>query len=755
MGSPGGDPFSCRHLYLSLVLISLPDMNKPVIKMRYKVLACIVLFFAVIMFAAPRVAKHYVVKHSYELLGRSVSIDKIRLNYFTGTLRIDGLKLFEQDGKTIFVSFERLKVNLDYIPLLRNEIFVKYISLEAPYAQVLQNGEKFNFSDLTEKTDSSTVENDTVASSPTKYIINNIGISRGYLKYTDQVLDHTIAMNNLDLSIPGFTWNSDSTNLNVNFRFVDGGGLYSKLEINQADSTYSLNLRLDSLHLDIIEPYIQSNMYISAMHGYLSNDIRIKGNMQSIMQMIVSGVNHIYGLQLTDTLNRTIFSFKELTIDVDTVMPASNRIDINSVSLSDPFILFELVDTTNNWMALLKPTPEAQSDSLSRPADTTGSNASFSYTFPKLAITGGKITFSDKTLRYPFDYNIENLTIDCSESPGERNKLSLRVSAGLNGTGNLNVNATLNPASMEDFDLALSVGQFRMKDLEPYFLHYLGYPVTGGIMNFKTDDRMMPGSLTSNNSLYFRKFSLAERTDKNCEYKIPVRLAIGVLSDKDGIIDLKAPVESKGDEVKVRNLGRIIFRIIGNLFVKAAVSPFNALAGAFNADPASLQEIRLGLTEPQPDEDNMKSVDIIADILKTKPGLNAEFYYCIDRNKAADSLSYLLAIKDFTDYSKSTGIQVRNVADSTLLKYLLEKPFSTDLKENPQLFVLCRKYIGETKLDNMLDSIRNLQTAFMTSYLGTDKALPADRFKVISVSPDTIRPPLNYPAFKTYFNAGD
>lgn len=755
MGSPGGDPFSCRHLYLSLVLISLPDMNKPVIKMRYKVLACIVLFFAVIMFAAPRVAKHYVVKHSYELLGRSVSIDKIRLNYFTGTLRIDGLKLFEQDGKTIFVSFERLKVNLDYIPLLRNEIFVKYISLEAPYAQVLQNGERFNFSDLTEKTDSSTVENDTVASSPTKYIINNIGISRGYLKYTDQVLDHTIAMNNLDLSIPGFTWNSDSTNLNVNFRFVDGGGLYSKLEINQADSTYSLNLRLDSLHLDIIEPYIQSNMYISAMHGYLSNDIRIKGNMQSIMQMIVSGVNHIYGLQLTDTLNRTIFSFKELTIDVDTVMPASNRIDINSVSLSDPFILFELVDTTNNWMALLKPTPEAQSDSLSRPADTTGSNASFSYTFPKLAITGGKITFSDKTLRYPFDYNIENLTIDCSESPGERNKLSLRVSAGLNGTGNLNVNATLNPASMEDFDLALSVGQFRMKDLEPYFLHYLGYPVTGGIMNFKTDDRMMPGSLTSNNSLYFRKFSLAERTDKNCEYKIPVRLAIGVLSDKDGIIDLKAPVESKGDEVKVRNLGRIIFRIIGNLFVKAAVSPFNALAGAFNADPASLQEIRLGLTEPQPDEDNMKSVDIIADILKTKPGLNAEFYYCIDRNKAADSLSYLLAIKDFTDYSKSTGIQVRNVADSTLLKYLLEKPFSTDLKENPQLFVLCRKYIGETKLDNMLDSIRNLQTAFMTSYLGTDKALPADRFKVISVSPDTIRPPLNYPAFKTYFNAGD
>ncbi len=115
---------------------------------------------------------------------------------------------------------------------------------------------------------------------------------------------------------------------------------------------------------------------------------------------------------------------------------------------------------------------------------------------------------------------------------------------------------------------------------------------------------------------------------------------LGILSDKDGIIDLKAPVESKGKEVKVRNLGKIILKIIGNLFVKAAVSPFKLLSSSYKVDPAALQEIRLDLMEPSPDEKNLKSVDIIADILNKKPALNIDLFYCADHSKAVDSLAY-------------------------------------------------------------------------------------------------------------------
>ena len=723
-------------------------------KKRYWILAGIVLFFVIILTAVPRVAKWYIVRHSNEYIGRNLAIDKIRLNYFTGTLRIAGFKLYEADGKTTFVSFNRLKVNLDYLPLFRKEIQVKYITLDKPYVQVLQDGDKFNFTDLTQLSDTTGDVTDTIPSAPTKYIINNIGITGGYLRYTDIALNHTISMDNLDLEIPGFTWNSDSTNLNIDLRFVDGGGLFSSLDVNQADSTYSVSLKLDSLNLGIIEPYIKSSLYISALRGYLSSDLKIRGNMRSVMQLFIRGVNHIYGLQLSDTLNRTILSFNDLAVDIDTILLDRNRIDLNSVSITDPFLLFELIDTTNNLSALVKPPVEVQADTVPQAADTATEAAAVSYTFPKIHMSGGRIQISDRTMRYPFSYTIDNLTINCTESPKDPGKLMLSMSAGLNGTGTFTADALINPEDPQYIDINAAIGQFRMKDMEPYFMHYVGYPITGGIMNFKTDDQMKPKSLVSNNTVYFRKFTLAERADNNCEYKIPVRLALGVLSDKDGIIDLKAPVESKGDEVKVKNLGKIIFRIIGNLFVKAALSPFNALSGLYNVDPASLQEIKLDLMDPEPDENNMKSVDVIADIIGKKPGLNVDLYYCIDRNRANDSLAYLLARNDFVNDSKSRGIVIRDVADSTLLKFILSRSPAAATQENRQLNNLCRTYTGEGRVNAALDSLRTIQTNFMTSYLGRDKALPADRFRVITTAPDTIKPPLDYPAFRIYFNAG-
>jgi hypothetical protein len=725
-------------------------MNILNLKKRYKIIFGIILCVVILLFAAPRFARRYIIKHSTEIIGRRLAIEKIRLNYFTGTLRVNNLQLFESDSKTVFLSFKRLIINLNYLPLFRNEIFVKNISLDEPYMQVLQDGDKFNFSTLM-TTDSVTYKKDTIPEKPLKYIINDIRINRGYIKYIDQQLNNTIALNKLDLEIPGFTWNSDSTNLGVNLRFVDGGGLYSNLALNLADSTYSVNLKLDSLNLDIIEPYVKSNMFISALHGYLSNNIVIKGNMQNIMQLFVRGINHVYNFQLIDTLNRTILSFKDLTIDIDSLRLDKNRISFNYIGLTDPFILFEMIDTTNNWLALLKPVIKTPADSLQQQSGTTTTSAEGSYSFSKLQVSGGKVQLSDRTLRFPFDYAIDNLKIESSKISNMPGKLKLDIIAGLNGTGNFTADATVNPDDFSDLDISFSIKQFRMKDLDAYFKHYFGFPVTGGIMNFRTENKLRAESLESNNSIYFRKFTLSGSKLKESEYHVPLRLALGILSDKDGIIDIKAPVEMKGEDVRVRNLGKIIFRVIGDLFVKAAVSPVKMLSGLFKIDEAALQNIALGLSEPSPDEKNLKSVDIIADILNKKPTLNIDLFYCIDLKKTSDTLAYLMALEDYKSFGKSNGIDVNNVPDSTLAGYLLGKQSSATLKETSDLQQLCRNYIGTEKLNAKIDSLRVIQTGFMMNYLSHDKEISSNRFRIISIAPDTIKYEAAYPSFRTYF----
>lgn len=719
----------------------------------FKILTGIILFFVVVLFAAPRVARLYVNKHGKELTGRVINIGKIRINYFTGRLSADNMKFYEEDGKSVFASFKKLRINIDYLPLLKREIAVKYITLDEPYIQVLQNGSRFNFSDLI-KSDTTKPAKDTIPSQPLKYIINNIKISKGYVRYTDEELRHTIALDSLDLAIPGFTWNSESAKLDVNFNFVDGGGLYSKLDINQADSTYAVNLKLDSLNLGIIEPYIKNYLNISSLNGYLSNDILIKGSMNSVMKLFIRGINNVYGFSLRDLSDRTILSADNFTVDIDTFRLDRNRIRLNSVDIKNPFVLVELTDSTNNWMKLVKETAAEQPDTINR-ADTSGAETSFSYNFPKITISGGNILFTDKTLRYPFEYKLENVALQCNEIQGTPEKLGFKISASLDGNGTVGSEGIINPENFNDMDLTLDIEQFRMKDAESYFKHYFGFPVTGGVMNFKTDNKIRPGSLVSDNSLYFRRFTLGNRLKEKSEYKIPLRLALGILSDKDGIIDLKAPVRMKGEEVKIINLGRIIFRIIGNLFVKAAVSPVNMLSDLFKADPASLKEIRLDLENAAPDEKNMKSVDIISDVLNKKPMLNVDFIYCINRQKAADSIAYMIALKNYLDENKNTAAIRKNVPDSVLINYLLSKPSLASFKDNPNLSALCTDFAGQAKIDTRLDSLKRIQTGFLSGYLTGEKGFQQERFRIIENTPDSIMPAVKYPSFRIYFTSGE
>lgn len=728
-------------------------MKPESIKKRHFILTGIVLTIFLILFAAPRIAKWYIVKHSPELIGRSIAIDKIRVNYFTGTIRIKDLKLYEADGNAIFASFRQLKVNIDYLPLFRNEYVVQYISLDDPYIQVLQDGSRFNFSDLM-TSDSTSQEKDTLPGEPAKYIINNIRIARGFIKYTDIPLDHTISLDSLDLLIPGFTWNSDSTNLDVEFRFVDGGGLQSDLSLNQADSTYSVNLVIDSLNLDIIEPYVRKSIKITSLGGFLSSDLLIKGSISSVLRFFVSGINHIYGFQLQDTLNRTILAFNDLTVAVDTFELDRNRIRIDSISLKDPFVLFELIDTTNNWLALLKTMPEDQVDTLTQTADTLDSETGFSYNYPRIIISGGNLLFSDKTLDYPFEYKIDSFQLSVGETMEIPGNITFDFMAGLNGTGMFHAEGILDPDDPDNnMDVSLEIGQFRMKDVDAYFRHFLGFPVTGGIMNFNTNNKLRTKSLDSDNSIYFRRFTLAPKLDTEPRYKVPLRLAIGILSDKDGIIDLKAPVKMKGDEVKIINLGKIIFRIIGNLFVKAAVAPFNLLSGLYDVDPESLQEISLGLVKTPPDEKNMKSIEIISDILYKKPQLNVDLIYCINKSKATDSLAYMLTLTDFIKTSEPGGQDQADIADTTLIMYLKGKPFFSTMTDSLSLDKLCRVYIGEDTLTGKLDSLRVFQTGFIRNYLTAEREIVPERIRIIEITPDSIMPDFRYPSFRIYFNA--
>jgi hypothetical protein len=713
-------------------------MKKIKLKLWHKILLGILIFIVLLLFAAPRIARYYIVKNSYELIGRKLDIRKIRLNYFSGTVRIKGLTLYEQDGQTNFVSFNKLLVNMDYWPLIQRELRIAKIHLDHFYAQVEQKGDWFNFSDLIAESDSQdtqTEPEDTTVNAPMTFTINNITISNSSAQYTDLLLNHNISLDDINLYIPGFSFSSEATNLAVDFDFIQGGSLYSSLNYNQVDSLYAINLKLDSLNLAIVEPYIKSSIDISTLRGYFSNNIYLKGNLQHIMQIEMSGWNRIEELEILDLQNRRVLSFDKFSIDIDTLLLTKNEIRINEIDLVNPYILFELIDTTNNWSAMIIPADSTTSDTIEK----TEEAADFVYSIARLELQNGKVDFKDQTLTRDFGASIQNIYIKSKDVDINTREVAFQLSAELNRTAEIKTDLVLNPMDMNDIDIDFSLQKFAMKDIEPYMQDYFGYPVESGFLNFSSSTSMTSDAMTSENNLYVRQFELGKPDKKDAEYKLPLRLAIGVLSDKDGIIELNIPVTTKGEETRISNLGKLIFRTIGNLIVKAATSPVNLLAGMYNVDPEKLRVVKIGMFENMPGEEDMEALDLLADILKDKPKLNLELAYNIDSEKYFDSLASQLAIKE---YMKATGnyaeTTAAEVSDSIIISFMTKKLAEKQISADTSMADLCIEYIGKELLTSRFDSTKQKHIDFIYDYMLSNKLLSQDRISIYQESPDSI-----------------
>jgi hypothetical protein len=90
-------------------------------------------------------------------------------------------------------------------------------------------------------------------------------------------------------------------------------------------------LQLDSLNVDVIEPYIKNSLAISEINGYFSNNIHISGDLQHLTHISMSGWNKIEGLVAHDMVERPVLSLSELMIRVDTLILEDYQILVNEL----------------------------------------------------------------------------------------------------------------------------------------------------------------------------------------------------------------------------------------------------------------------------------------------------------------------------------------------------------------------------------------------------------------------------------------
>ena len=103
---------------------------------------------------------------------------------------------------------------------------------------------------------------------------------------------------------------------------------------------------------------------------------------------------------------------------------------------------------------------------------------------------------------------------------------------------------------------------------------YVGYGISKGKLDLALGYKIASRKLDASNKLVLDQFTFGDKVDSPDAVKLPVRLAVALLKDRHGVIDVDLPIAGSLDDPEFK-IWRAIVKVLGNLVVKAVTAPFS------------------------------------------------------------------------------------------------------------------------------------------------------------------------------------
>lgn len=252
----------------------------------------------------------------------------------------------------------------------------------------------------------------------------------------------------------------------------------------------------------------------------------------------------------------------------------------------------------------------------------------------RISLTKGNLNYTDNFIKPNYTADVTDLTgkiggfgTDTATMPAD-----ITLQGQLDGNAPVDIGGTINPLTPVAFlDITAKAEGIQLANLSPYSGKYAGYPITKGRLNVDVHYLLNERKLTAENHIFIDQLTFGDRIEGPGISHLPVKLAVALLKDTQGHIDVRIPVSGSLDDPQF-SLSGLVWRAIGNLIVKAVTSPFRLLAsiGGGRED--------LGYVEFAPGSDVLdaagqaKLADIVK-VLSQKPSISLDIVGRVDPAK--------------------------------------------------------------------------------------------------------------------------
>jgi Domain of Unknown Function (DUF748) len=272
----------------------------------------------------------------------------------------------------------------------------------------------------------------------------------------------------------------------------------------------------------------------------------------------------------------------------------------------------------------------------------------------RLRVEKGTLHFADRSLANPFEVTLRELSgsitgLGNASSEPARIRLAGRVqpygSARIRGTINLDAPTQL-------ADVRANLRNLQLEAFNPYIAKFAGYRIESGRLSADLRYELRDRRLVGTNKLALERIQLGEKLETRGLLDLPLELAVALLTDAQGRINLDIPVRGNLNDPQF-DIGAITARAFGNVVKKMVSAPFRALAGLFggaDGDPGALafDPGSAALTPPAEEE-----LAQLARLLEERPRLAIEVRAGYDAARDPQALRLRAARSDI---ARAAGI---------------------------------------------------------------------------------------------------
>lgn len=436
-----------------------------------------------------------------------------------------------------------------------------------------------------------------------------LDLAKGFITLKDLSL-------NLDKAVP----------LEAGFTLKQGGQFDASGSVIPDKASGKLDLKLTGLSLKSFAPYVNQFARLHLRSGTASSRGKLSFvQAKSGMKLDFRGGFVVDDMAITEEETGEAFlGWRKLSSDSLDFGLGPDRLKMKELVALNPFgkvIIFE--DKSINLQRILRTPapakPTVASASKSKPAAQADA---FPLAIDRLRIVGANMEFADLSLTPQFGTRMHDLGgIVTGLSTNPATTAQVELDGKVNDYGSARVRGSIQPFRATDFtDLKLTFRNLEMAELTPYSGKFAGRRIDSGKLSVDLEYKIKDRQLAGENKFIVNKLKLGERVDSPDALHLPLDLAIALLEDSNGIIDLDLPVSGSLDDPQF-SYGKIVWKALVNVLTRLVTAPFRALGKLLGISAESMEAVNFdpgssALTPPE--QEKLKT---LAEALAKRPAL--------------------------------------------------------------------------------------------------------------------------------------